>query len=352
MKKLFVFLGVVAMTIGSAVSAQEATSMAPLQKSSWGDAKENVDYIPDVRIDTRLGYGHNITGKTGRFGGNGLFLDINGKISPHLSYSLNHRIANSEGNDGLGFDNTNWLLLTYETENFSVSAGKDAIFVGNFEYDSYDLDCYWQMNSIYWNCCNPWQWGVSAAWYPAEDQSLSIQICNSPFSTLEMSGLFAYALAWRGAWDFYESYWTANLWQYGTKDFIGSLNFGNRFHLGDFTFDIEYMTRGTGIRTLFTDDFTLLAAPAYEWDWGRVFGKIGWDRVTNDIMGYEFTGNNVFYGAGIEVFPIKTYKDLRLHAAWGANTSFTGELFLEIGLKWSFNLTDTVKSLLSRAEKK
>jgi len=95
MKRFFVFLGVVFMTIGSAVSAQEADSMAPLQKSSWGDAKtdELIDYMPDISLDTRFGYNQYFTDGTGRFNGDGLYLDINGYISPHFSYSLNHRIG-------------------------------------------------------------------------------------------------------------------------------------------------------------------------------------------------------------------------------------------------------------------
>ena len=351
MRKLFVFLGVVFMTIGSALRAQEVNSTAPLQKSSWGDANEIIDYIPDISLDTRFGYSQNITGKTGRFGGNGLFLDINGKISPHFSYSLNHRIANFEGEDDLGFGNTNWLLLTYETDKFSISAGKDALFVGNFEYDAYDLDCYWQMNSMFWNNINPWQWGMSAAWYPTEDHTFSLQACNSPFSSLEIGNLFAYALAWRGAWDFYESYWTANLWQYDSKGYVGAINLGNRFYLGDFTIDLEYMTRGSGFKTLFTDDFTLHIAPAYEWSWGRAFGKFGWEKVSNDIMGYDFTGENLYYGAGVEIFPMKDYKDLRLHAIWGANNNYIGENFLEIGLTWKMNLTDAGKRLFSKFQK-
>ena len=210
MRKLFVFLGVVLMTIGSALRAQEVDSTVPLQKSSWGDAKEIADYIPDVVLESRFGYNQNFTGKTGRFGGDGLFLDVNGKINSHFSYSLHHRIANIEGEDGFGFDNTDWLTLTYETDNFSITAGKDALFIGNFEYDAADMDSYWQLNSLFWNIIDPWQWGVSAAWYPADDQSISFQVCNSPFASWEISNLFAYALEWRGSWDFYESCWTTS----------------------------------------------------------------------------------------------------------------------------------------------
>ncbi len=139
MKKLFVFLGIALWAIGSAASAQEVGSTAPMQKSSWGDANEIADYIPDIALDARFGYSHDFAESTGRIGGNALFLDLNGQIVPNLYYSLNHRIANFEGEDGLGFENTNWLTLTYENDYFFVTAGKEDIKVGSCEYDAYDL---------------------------------------------------------------------------------------------------------------------------------------------------------------------------------------------------------------------
>lgn len=342
MKKLFVFWVIAVMAVGSVANAQEVDSTALSQNSS---------YIPDISLDTRFGYNQDITGKTGRFCGNGLFLDINGKIGRYFSYSLNHRLASFEGTDYPGFGNTNWLLLTFETEHFSVSAGKDALFVGSFEYDAYDLDSYADMNSLFWNCIDPWQWGVSAAWYPAEDQSLSFQFANSPFSTPETGNLFAYALAWRGCWDFYESYWTANLWQNGPKSYVGALNLGNRFYVGDFTVDLEYMTRAAAWGGLFKDDFTLLLSPSYSWEWGRAFVKCGWERVREDLFGYEYTGDNIFYGAGAEFFPLKSYKDIRLHAAWSSNSDYTGGHLLEIGLTWKLDLTSAGKKLVEKLKK-
>ena len=358
MRKLFVFLGVALSAIGSAVSAQEAGSMAPMQKSSWGDANECeiTDYIPDIALDTRFGYSHDFAENAGRFGGNGLFLDINGQIAPGLYYSLNHRIANFEGADGLGFDNTNWLTLTYETDDFFVTAGKEDLKVGNFEYDAYDLDCYWEMNSQFWNNVSPWQWGVSGGWYPAEGQTLMAQICNSPYSTLDISNLFAYALAWRGEWDCYESYWSINLWQYEADRYVKSLNLGNRFYFGNFSFDLEYTARCRDMKKAFTSDFNLIFSPSYEWEWGRAFAKIGWEKVdwTTYIspLAYLdediFLGDNIFYGAGAEFFPLRSNKDVRIHAIWASNSHLTTGHYINIGLTWKFNLTQTGKTIFNK----
>lgn len=336
MKKLLVFLGVVLMTIGSAVRAQEAYSTVPLQKSSWGDAdnSELTDYIPDVSLDMRGGYYQDFGGGTGQFYGDGLYLDINGNISPHFSYSLNQRLASSYYEDNAGFNGTNWLTLTYENDYFSFTFGKDAVFVGSFEYDAYDLDTYYEMNSGFYNSFDCWQWGVSAAWYPADDHEVLIQVSNSPYSFGE-TGLFGYALGWRGAWDIYESYWTANLWQFSESEYVKSVNLGNRFTFGSFSVDLDLMGRFGDIEEPLSG-LTGTLAPSYEIsDCGRVFAKIGLE--TSDYM---------FYGAGFEYFPLKETKDVRLHAAWSSN-SF-GDNFINIGLTWKFDITSAAKHLFGR----
>ena len=342
MKKLFVFLGVVIMTIGSAVRAQEVHSTVPLQKSSWGDAKnsEVTDYIPDVSLDMRGGFSQDFGAGTGQFFGDGLYLDINGKISPHFSYSLNQRLASSYYEDNSGFNGTNWLTITYENDYFGLTFGKDAVFVGSFEYDAYDLDSYTDMNSGFYNTFDCWQWAVSAAWYPADDQEVLLQMSNSPYAFGEI-GLFGYALGWRGAWDFYESYWTANLWQYSSDSYAKSLNLGNRFTFGNFSVDLDLMGRFCDIEAPYSG-FTAMLAPSYEIsDWGRVFAKFGWEN------GYE--EDYMFCGAGFEYFPLKDTRDVRLHASWSSN-SFRDN-FINVGVTWKFDMTSAVKYLIGRRDR-
>ncbi len=350
MKRFFVFLGVVFTTIGSAVSAQEVSSIAPLQKSSWGDAKtsETIDYVPDISLDTRLGYNQYFPDGRGRFNGDGLYLNIDGYINSNFSYSLQQRIASSYYANNAGFLGTNWLTLTYEVGDFAFTAGRDGLLVGSFEYDTDDLDTYYDMNSMFYNTLECWQWGVSAEWYPAEAHSVILQAANSPFISPD-SNMFAYAVGWRMESGIYESYWTANLWEYSPGEYMKSLNLGNRFHFGNFTVDLEYMTRATGLDGLFSDDLTLIAALSYEWNRGRAFAKFGRESSDADLpyeLSYENGLEYMFYGAGVEFFPIKDYKDLRLHAAWAANN--IGENSLNIGLKWRIDITSAVKHLFGK----
>ena len=336
MKRFFVFLGVVFTTIGSAVRAQEVDSIAPLQKSSWGDAKtvEIIDYIPDISLDMRFGYNHDFSGRSGRFNPDGLYLDINGYISPSLSYSLNQRIASTYYEDNSGFEGTNWLTLTYEVGDFAFTAGKDGILVGSFEYDAYDLDTYYDMNSMFYNMFDCWQWGVSAAWYPAEGQSVMFQFANSPLS-YGLPDLFSYNAGWRGEWDFYESYWTANMWQYDQGKFVKALNLGNRFYAGNFTIDIDLMGRFADNLPEPFNAWNATLSPAYTIsDWGRVFVKAGIESV-----------GSPFGGAGFEYFPLKENKDIRIHAAWSYNDWMYGHM-IDIGLTWKMNLTGIFTRLI------
>jgi len=335
MKRFFIFLGAVLMTVGSAVRAQEVDSIAPLQKSSWGDAEnvEFADYIPEVSLDMRFGYNYISTENSGRFAGDGLYLDINGKISPNFSYSLNQRLASTYYDDNSGFNGTNWLTLTYETDDFAVTVGKDALIMGSFEYDAYDLDSYYDMNSMFYNMFDCWQWGISGAWYPAEDHEVIFQFADSPFS-FDEGDYFSYALGWRGAWEWYESYWTANLWQYSQKQFVKAINLGNRFSFGNFSIDLDLMGRFGELEPY--SGFTATIAPSYNIsDWGRVFAKMGWEN--EDFL---------FGGAGFEYFPLKTNRAIRLHAAWAYNEFMYGHT-LNIGVTWKMDMTRAVRSILS-----
>ena len=308
MKKLFVFLGIALSAIGSAASAQEGT-----------------DYIPEISLDMRGSFRIDSEHESGRFAGDDLNIDINGYISPHFSYSFNHRIASSYYGEASGFDATNWLTLTYEVGDFAFTAGKDAVLMGSFEYDAYDLDAYYEMNSPFYNDFDCWQWGASAAWYPTDNHEFIFQVADSPFSE-EDRDYISLGLGWRGAWDWYESYWTLNTWQYDSGYFLKAVNLGNRFYFGNFTIDLDLMGRfGQSY-----GGFTGILAPSYQFgEWGRIFAKAGWDTADK----------NIFCGAGFEYFPLKENKNIRLHAAYTHNDYTVGNLF-SIGLTWKMNLTN------------
>ncbi len=381
MKRLLTFLGTMFVMAGSTVWAQEVNSSVPTAGSSSGEdvTVENiVDWVPEISLDARFGYEHQSSGKTGGFGGDGLILNIDGRIGKHFSYSFNHYLSSSNGEDSSVFDATNWLTLSYDVGNFSFTAGKDALAIGSFEYDAYDLDCYYDMNSMFYNSISCWQWGVSAAWTNnAETTSLAFQVANSPFSYVpKEENMYSYNLAWYGMWDSYESIWSVNFMEYEPGRFVKMLAVGNMFYVGDFELMVDGIVRFADRGKESCKDYTVAVQPAYNFGESfRLFGKFGVENTPADVA-YDFWGEYLsaedkvaaneentyvmpayltgekeylYYGAGLEYFPLKEDKSIRLHAVWASN-NYTNRHVFNVGLTWKFDVVGAVKFLARKAK--
>ena len=373
MKRLFCFLVVAFLATSAAVYAQEVDSTVGVQTlTSEEDVtnEENGDWVPSISLDARFGYERIISGASAGFGGDGLFLNIDGKISDHFSYSLSQRLFESNGEDSSVFDATDIMTLTYEVGGFAFSAGKDYIILGNWEYDAYDLDAYFDMNSMFYNCFEGRHWGVKAAWTnKSESSTFLAQVTNSPFiESPKSDNLYAYGLGWQGAWDCYESYWTVNLWEYTPGEYLKNVALGNIFYLGDFSLTADLMMRGLTLDTI-TDEISFTAMPAYEFgERVRLFGKFGWERSAMNFFGEEpldepFDASGavmpdflipdddyIFYGAGLEFFPLKGRKDIRLHAVWASN-NYTNRHAINIGLTWKMDVVGALSRIVKQAER-
>ena len=377
MKRLFTFLGTMVFVVGSAI-AQEVNSSVPLSEPSFGEdgnAQQVVDYTPSISIDSRFGYDRVVSGGPAGFGGDGLYLNIDGKISKNLSYSLCQRFFSSQGDDDSAFDNTDWLTLSYEVGSFSFTAGKDVVMVGSFEYDAYDIDSYFDMNSMFYNTFGCYQWGVKAAWTPSEERSIALQVTNSPFSFYPREdNLYAYNLAWSDGWDCYSSLWSVNMFEYEHGKFVKCIALGNMFYIGNLSLGLDCIALDANLKDRVDDQLTINFMPSYEFgNKFRLFGKLGWERVGEDLP-YDFTGEYLsaedmalaneeniytlpaflvagqdywFYGAGFEYFPIKDNDSVRLHAVWASN-NFTNRHSINVGLTWKFDVVGAIKHVVNR----
>lgn len=377
MKRLFTFLGTMVFVVGSAI-AQEVNSSVPLSEPSFGEdgnAQQVVDYTPSISIDSRFGYDRVVSGGPAGFGGDGLYLNIDGKISKNLSYSLCQRFFSSQGDDDSAFDNTDWLTLSYEVGSFSFTAGKDVVMVGSFEYDAYDIDSYFDMNSMFYNTFGCYQWGVKAAWTPSEERSIALQVTNSPFSFYPREdNLYAYNLAWSDGWDCYSSLWSVNMFEYEHGKFVKCIALGNMFYIGNLSLGLDCIALDANLKDRVDDQLTINFMPSYEFgNKFRLFGKLGWERVGEDLP-YDFTGEYLsaedmalaneeniytlpaflvagqdywFYGAGLEYFPIKDNDSVRLHAVWASN-NFTNRHSINVGLTWKFDVVGAIKHVVNR----
>ena len=381
MKRLLTFLGTIFIMAGSAVWAQEVNSNATLSGSSSGEdvTIENVvDYVPEISLDTRYGYTHQSSGGGGGFGSDNFLLNVDGKIGKHFSYSFNHSLKSSIDEGSTFFDATNWLTLSYELGNFTFTAGKDALMVGSFEYDAYELDCYYEMGSMFNYNINSWLWGVSAMWTNnAETSSFAFQATKSPFAfDPKEDNLYAYNVAWYGMWEKYESIWSVNMMEYEPGNFVKMLALGNMFYWGNFEFMFDCIVRATDFSKNIGKDYTVNMQPAYNFGESlRLFGRLGVERTPDDaeydflgeylsvedkvlaneeneyIMPAYITGNKeyIYYGAGLEYFPLKEDKSVRLHAAWTSN-NYTKSHMVYVGLTWKLDVVGAVKFLARKAK--
>ena len=381
MKKLLTFLGVIFFMAGSTVWAQEVNSSATLSGTSSVEditVKNDAEGGTQISLDTRFGYEHQSSGKRAGFGGDGFLLNIDGKIGKRFSYSLNHSLVSPAGENSTIFDATRWLTLSYELGNFTFTAGKDALMVGSFEYDAYELDCYYEMGSMFNYNMNCWLWGASAMWTNnAETSSFAFQVANSPFAFVPKDdNLFAYGLGWYGMWDNYESIWTVNMMEYEPGKFVKMLALGNMFYMGDFELMLDYIARTSDLSKGLGKDYTLTVQPAYNFGESlRLFGRFGIEKTDDDVP-YDFLGEYlsvedkvlaneeneyvmpayiangkeyIYYGAGLEYFPLKENKGIRIHAAWASN-NYTKRHMINVGLTWKFDVVGAIRFLANEAK--
>ena len=381
MKKLLTYLVAIFVVAGSTVRAQEVNSSATLPGASSVEdvtMKNDTDCETNISLDTRFGYERQSSGRKGGFGGDGLLLNVDGKIGKHFSYSLNHSLASPIGDDSSIFDATRWLTLSYELGNFTFTAGKDALMVGSFEYDAYELDCYYEMGSMFNYNINCWLWGASAMWTNNnETSSFAFFVSNSPFAfEPKDNNLYAYSMAWYGMWEKYESIWSVNMVEYESGNFVKMLALGNMFYLGDFELMLDCIARVSDFSDGLGKDFTVTVQPAYNFGESlRLFGRFGVEKTADDVP-YDFLGEYlpvedkvlaneeneyvmpayiandkeyIYYGAGLEYFPLKENKNIRLHAVWASN-NYTKRNMFNVGLTWKFDVAGAVKFLAGQAK--
>ncbi|MBQ2400128.1 MAG: porin, partial [Muribaculaceae bacterium] len=203
-------------------------AMAASSMMLWAQ-NDIVDLKIEVRADYQREYndGHSIEENCG-FRGKYLNMAISGNINDHFSYSWRHRFNKMIGSNGSSFfDATDWVWLAYNINNFEVSAGKQVVGIGGYEYDRAPIDLYFC--SEFWNNVACYQFGVSGAYSFNEGKDkLMFQFCQSPFRTINPD-MYAYNLMWYGNHGIFSSIYSVNMMEYAPGRFINYISLGNKF---------------------------------------------------------------------------------------------------------------------------
>ena len=335
MKRLF--FTVSAALISLFAAAQEASLLRL-------DVEARVDYMQEYISGDKI---NDASGFKGRY----LNIRMDGNITENVSYSYRQRL-NKPNKDATFFDATDWITLSYRLGNWSLSGGKQVVGIGGFEYDGAPIDLYFC--SEYWNNIACFQYGASVAWdTESRNDRLMFQFCESPFRrnalNIDNDEMFAYNLMWIGSHGIYSSLYSLNFIEYLPGKYINYLTLGNRFDFGAFRLDLDFMNRAVSAND-FGKDFSVMCAlkwsPVKSLD---VFAKVTHDRNMGEQEGDWCVrpGTDITrIGGGIEYYPIKDSKALRLHLnccyTYGKATATAAlqdkQTIIDAGLTWKMNM--------------
>ena len=286
-------------------------------------------------------------GAASGFMGKFLNFKMAGNLSDELSYSWRQRINKPQA-DGSMFNATDWIYLTYHKDNWNLSAGKQVVAIGGYEYDRAPIDIYFA--SEYWQHIACYQFGMSAGYAFGEDgaDNLTFQICQSPLGN-RADNLMAYNLMWCGSHGSWKTIYSLNLLESAPGELVNYIALGNRFGLGDVVVELDFMNRSM------VDDMTLLKnfSVVADVNWSvyekmNVFGKVSYDQNDTNLVtdSCVLPGSKLTrLGGGFEYFPMGANRNLRIHVA---ADYITGESLMSalkpnsymfsMGLTWRLNL--------------
>jgi hypothetical protein len=290
---------------------------------------------------------------------------MDGQITPKFTYSWRQRF--NKVNSAADFvNNTDWLHLTYRpNQNWAISAGKQVVMIGGWEYDRAPMDVYYC--SEYWNNVNCFQLGASVAFTTNKgDDTLTFQVCQSPYDSAD-TDYYAYNLYWMGSHGFYTALHSVNFSQYAPGKYDAYVVLGNQFKFGDATIQLDLMNRGASARELLFDNFSIMGEVDYLIAKRvNIFAKVTYDKVGQDYPAglFLFPGTEMTrVGGGVEYYPLgaKGNRDIRLHAAYAYNignntnpygTALNTGSFFSFGLTWKVDVLQGLTSLIEKVQSK
>ena len=283
------------------------------------------------------------------FAGKYLVVALDGTIGNKFSYHLRQRINTPNiGFANTFFQGTDWAYLNWHfTDNFFLSAGKQVVAIGGWEYDTNPIDIYY--GTEFWNtvCC--YEVGASINFKDkAGKNQLLFQVCNSPFISEAMQSMYSYNLMWYGNFGVFKTAYSVNIIESQPGQFINYIALGNKLQFKGVEMYLDITNRASFEQEqFFGQDITAIFGIGV--DIGSkwiVFAKAGYDfnkaqlpNATNPYDTYVGPGKKVnFESLGFEFYPLSD-RSLRLHLCGSyANVDGLNKVQANIGLTWKVDL--------------
>lgn len=338
MKRIVLMLASAVVTIS--LSAQEAELFRL-------ETEVRVDYMQEYQSGNKIDDASGFKGKYLNF-------RIDGRIAPGLTYSWRQRLNKPAANASF-FDATDWATVNYNIDRWTLSAGRQVVGIGGFEYDKAPIDCYF--NSEYWNNIACYQFGVSASYaVGTKGDNLMLQFCESPFRrnalNVENKEMFAYNLMWTGTHDFFSSLYSFNMIEYLPGRFINYIVLGNKFTFSDFILELDIMNRTVSVEEPVGKDMSVMADLSWHpLERLSIFAKLTYDVNRSGEVGdlCVVPGTDIIrFGGGLEYYPLRSTRNLRLHlncCHTSGQAAPTGILrphqtIVDAGITWRMKLLD------------
>lgn len=315
--------------------------------------------VENLSVEARGDYQRDYVDGTSRddesgFSGRYLNVKMNGRISDQFSYSYRQRLSKASLDAGF-FDATDWLHLDYQpSEQWTLSAGKQVVDIGGYEYDRAPIDLYFC--SEFWNNVPCYAWGASVAFQPSASDKLRFQVCESPyrqFALFAHEDLYSYNLIWYGTHGPWSTMWSLNMMEWTGGHYISYISLGNEFRFSDrLRLQLDLMNRAAQHQAFLLRDCSVVGELSYrptaKWN---VFAKASYDvnrthtRADQLVQaGTEITR----LGGGLEYMPLGDDR-VRLHAnycySFGTNGNPAGTMLdrqslVDVGLTWRAKILD------------
>lgn len=361
MKKIYIALCGLFLTLN--ISAQHRESENILDKLIWNEEMLN------IMIDTRVDFQTEFQGSdldNASFRGQTFRLWLVGEIIPGIRYRVRHRFNKPQ--TPLIRDNyssaTDQAWLAFDIgKSWTLTAGKQSMQLGTFEYDYNGADIY--QSTMVNGDIDLYKVGVNAA-YKFAGQTINLQVVNSDapqFASEEYKNkAFAINIMWEGNLfnKVLRTRWGYGAFQHSKTKFYNWLTLGTQLNIGHFTTEMDYflgsrnmdyssIVEKPDLGTRYVRDQSAALNLKYNFGKWKPFIKGTWNQRHDKDAGknaYE----SMSLQAALEFYPFTkdVIKDLRFHVAYVfTNTDFKGD-FAElsnkdthtvlVGTRWLFKV--------------
>lgn len=361
MKKIYLLA--ILLFAGIALTAQHRESQNILDKLIWDDKMLNI--MLDTRVDFQMNYGNDDLDDLS-FHGQTVKVWLVGEIVPGIRYRVRHRLNKPQTPLREGYSGATdqaWIAFDIgKAKAWTITAGKQSVQFGTFEYDYNPADIY--LSTMCFNDLDAYKTGVNVT-YRFLGQALNLQVINSDtpqFASEEYKNkALAGSILWEGNLfkDVLKTRWAYSAFQHEGTKFYNWFTLGTQLNIGKFTTELDYyygsrdMDFGdvVGIEDLgarYVLDQSAAVNLKYDFGMWKPSVKGVWNERKDKRLDENAYGN-LGIEAVLEVYPFGGLtKDLRFHAAYSySNTDFKGSYrdldntynhtFL-VGMRWLFKV--------------